>query len=218
MTFGIDLGDGLRAAFTTPIQQAMMSNAEELNAPLASHILQVVEKRYATEPPQGQSRRSDVGGQRTDDDFLDDPAQPVAILRNVLRKKLSQMIAAGLGKDPESEDIPQPRRIFGWANVNRAGDYNVMHNHPKCHWSAVYYVSVPPRSGTGGPDGSIEFEDPRGAASFAPFPGFDFGGRIRIIPTAGQLIIFPSWLQHTVHPFSGEGVRISVAVNAQYDV
>ncbi len=218
MSFGIDLGDGLRAAFTTPIQQALMSNAEELNTPLAEHILKVVDERYATDVPAGQSQRSDVGGQRTDDAFLDDPAEPVAILKQVLQQKLTAMIAQVMGKDPGSEEVPQPRRIFGWANVNRAGDYNVVHLHPKCHWSAVYYVSVPPGGTSAGPDGSIEFQDPRGAAAFSPFPGFDFGGRIRLVPRPGLLVIFPSWLQHTVYPFTGPGVRISVAVNAQYDI
>ncbi len=34
----------------------------------------------------------------------------------------------------------------------------------------------------------------------------------------GQLVLFPSWMQHYVSPFepSGEGVRITVAFNARF--
>jgi hypothetical protein len=31
------------------------------------------------------------------------------------------------------------------------------------------------------------------------------------------MLLFPSWLQHTVHPFAGDGERISIAFNVLID-
>jgi Putative 2OG-Fe(II) oxygenase len=33
-------------------------------------------------------------------------------------------------------------------------------------------------------------------------------------PTAGHLLLFPSWLEHRVERFAGAGDRISIAFNA----
>lgn len=36
---------------------------------------------------------------------------------------------------------------------------------------------------------------------------------ISIRPRTGMIVLFPSWLQHAVRPFHGEGTRISIAIN-----
>ena len=36
---------------------------------------------------------------------------------------------------------------------------------------------------------------------------------VKVKPKAGLLIIFPSWLVHSVAPRSGPGLRISIAIN-----
>jgi hypothetical protein len=56
-------------------------------------------------------------------------------------------------------------------------------------------------------------EDPRPVAAAALIPGFDFGYRERIEPEPGLMLIFPSWNVHMVHPFHGDGERISIAFN-----
>jgi uncharacterized protein (TIGR02466 family) len=104
-------------------------------------------------------------------------------------------------------------RAYGWANVNRAGDYNMFHLHPGNHWSVVYYVAT----GTLNPDtpmnGRIELRDPRPAANFARMPGFNSGQPLLIRPQPGMMLVFPAWIEHGVHPFYGEGHRISIAIN-----
>ncbi len=107
-------------------------------------------------------------------------------------------------------------RLEGWINVNRAGDFNVLHCHPGCFVSATYYVKVPPNMN----GGNIVFRDPRGpAVAMYETPGIDLpwvgnGSGIPFTPATGHLIIFPSWLEHRVDRFEGEGERISIAFNA----
>ena len=63
--------------------------------------------------------------------------------------------------------------------------------------------------------GMFEFHDPRPAAAAMPLPGFDFGSKFLVRPTAGVMLVFPSWHLHMVHPFFGTGERISIAFNIQ---
>jgi len=107
-------------------------------------------------------------------------------------------------------------RLQGWINANRAGDRNVLHCHPGCFLSGTYYVTTP-RDMKGG---EIVFRDPRGpAVAMYETPGIDLpwvgsGAGVPFTPTAGQLLIFPAWLEHRVERFEGTGDRISIAFNA----
>jgi hypothetical protein len=38
-------------------------------------------------------------------------------------------------------------------------------------------------------------------------------GRLLITPEAGKIVVFPSWLQHFVHPNAGDTDRVAVAFN-----
>jgi len=106
-------------------------------------------------------------------------------------------------------------RLSGWINVNRAGNTNVLHCHPGCFLSAVYYVHVPPDM----KGGEIAFRDPRGpAVAMYETPGIDLpwvgsGMGIPFSPRTGELLMFPAWLEHRVEPFEGNGERISIAFN-----
>jgi len=107
-------------------------------------------------------------------------------------------------------------RLQGWINVNRAGNFNVRHCHPGCFISATYYVRVP----EGMKGGEIIFHDPRGpGVAMYETPGIELpwvgsGLGVPFAPGSGHLLLFPSWLEHRVEPFQGEGERISIAFNA----
>jgi hypothetical protein len=85
-------------------------------------------------------------------------------------------------------------RIHAWANVMRAGAYQMAHRHGDAVWSGVYYVEAIEGSG-----GEITFA--RGT------------GSITIAPRNGLMLIFPGDLLHSVSPYVGSGARISVAFN-----
>lgn len=98
-----------------------------------------------------------------------------------------------------------------WAIVNGPGAYNVSHIHPGSLWSGVYYVQMP-ESG-----GSIEFTDPRTAnlmhqARYEDRPADCHPARI-FDSNPGRMLVFPSWLYHSVHPNLSDEDRIIVSFN-----
>lgn len=118
-----------------------------------------------------------------------------------------------------AQQITAPRvdfkaTLFGWINVNGPGDYNMPHYHPGNTWSGVYYI----RTGTDVPErptsGRIEFIDPRTRCEVGPGDGLSHGSAIWIAPTDGLLLLFPSYLEHYVHPYQGAGERITLAFNS----
>ena len=109
-----------------------------------------------------------------------------------------------------------------WANVNEAGHSNQSHWHPGSFLSAVYYVD----NGYGGSDdrslgGELVFIDPRMPYLRMRTPdlrhrGVDGGvdeQETWLRPQLGMLVVFPSFLAHSVRPYHGPGIRISIAVN-----
>jgi uncharacterized protein (TIGR02466 family) len=104
-------------------------------------------------------------------------------------------------------------RIDGWANVVRSGDYHSPHNHPNNLWSGVYYISVGEPEPEPPKNGQLELLDPRLGSNMVGIPDSLFEVRYSIPTKAGLMVLFPSWLIHHVHPFIGNGERISIAFN-----
>ena len=88
-----------------------------------------------------------------------------------------------------------------WSIVNPPGSSNRSHIHPGCLWSGVYYVQTPKDAG------NIEFTDPRTQNLMTP-PRYlantkrpkTCWSKVNFTPKPGKLIIFPSWLYHSVAP------------------
>ena len=62
--------------------------------------------------------------------------------------------------------------------------------------------------------GVLEFLDPRAGVDAVTAPGDPYGEPFRVRPQAGLLVIFPSWLYHWVHPYTGQTPRIAISFNA----
>ncbi|TAL03483.1 MAG: hypothetical protein EPO07_06200 [Verrucomicrobia bacterium] len=159
------------------------------------------------------TRRTNAGGWHYAFDLfkLDEPL--VAEFRN----QMEQHVRAFLNHFRPPERKKQDSfKLEGWINVNRAGHSNVLHCHPGCFLSATYYVKVPANM----KGGEIVFRDPRGpAVAMYETPGIELpwvgnGTGLPFNPATGHLILFPSWLEHRVERFEGEGERISIAFNA----
>ncbi len=108
-----------------------------------------------------------------------------------------------------------------WANVNRLGHGNRAHAHPGAYWSGIYWVDDGGVSGDPARGGMLELADPRGIlpSMVAPqlrcaIPATHGDGEGEtVMPEAGTMVLFPSWLVHSVAPYAGPGARISVAFN-----
>ena len=96
-----------------------------------------------------------------------------------------------------------------WANSNhQPGSWNAPHVHPGAHISGVTYLS------SGG--GEIVLHPPRPAAAGSSncFKGRP-DGACAIRPSAGDWLLFPSWLRHHARPSSSVIDRVSVSFNAR---
>ena len=88
-----------------------------------------------------------------------------------------------------------------WSIINPPGGLNRAHIHPNCIWSGVYFVQAPKDSGR------IEFIDPRTQNLMSRPKYIPDAKRPRISwrkvqykPVAGKMLVFPSWLYHSVLP------------------
>ena len=109
--------------------------------------------------------------------------------------------------------------LQGWPNINRFGDYHNLHNHPHAWLSGTYYVTVPenPLDLPGRADrtpGAISFFDPRPQANMnAISKDGQVDPEYRVQPKAGEILLWPAFLHHAVHPNLSEDERISVSFN-----
>ena len=187
--------------FPTPVLIAQVDDAEAINAELESAI----RKKMAADKG---VTKSNVGGWHSRTDLFD-WAGPAA------QRVVQEAIKLANGHTATQRGAPAAPnwRVAGWANVSGPGDSNMVHTHGAAYWSVVYYV----RAGEG-EGGHLLLHDPRMPAlrMHAPmlqFKGFGPEGIARIQAVAGQIVLFPSWLSHSVEPWDGKGERISIALN-----
>jgi len=174
--------------------------------------LEKLTRRLMQEDQNG-ARRSNAGGWHYAYDFFQSKEPVVTEFKTVMEEHVQAFLNHFR---PEERKKNERFRLEGWVNVNRPGDFNVLHCHPGCFLSAVYYVKVPADM----QGGEIFFRDPRGpAVAMYETPGIELlwvgaGVGIPFSPAAGHLLIFPAWLEHRVERFSGVEERISIAFNA----
>mgnify|MGYP001198746562 FL=1 len=111
-----------------------------------------------------------------------------------------------------------------WIVSQYANEYNPLHNHNGCDISAVIYLKVPDVKGRRNLESKKGKDDNDGDISFihssVGHRNFDVfeKGIINMKPVPGLLVMFPSYLAHTVYPFIGEGERRCLPFNAVYRI
>jgi uncharacterized protein (TIGR02466 family) len=200
----IDTGEPVVLAFPTPIFRHCWPQAETtpVNEALKAAI-------FARREQDGGTSLSNVGGWQSEPDFLD---WPVPELKS-LRQWIHQAFGAIMGRELGTTEFKTRYAVVGWANINEYGDYNRTHIHSNNHWSGVYYVDIGKPDQSVGPNGAIEFLDPRPANGVFDFPGVTATGTWTLLPEPGLMLMFPSWLRHAVLPYYGESSRITIAFN-----
>jgi len=116
-----------------------------------------------------------------------------------------------------------------WSVHSYDGDYNPIHDHGTktlMGISTTAWTKVPPQIGakatansptyslyneSGHSDGCIAFQ--YGQVSVIDVDRLKPAQSFVMTPEVGKLLLFPSWLQHMVYPFKGEGERRTTASN-----
>ena len=101
----------------------------------------------------------------------------------------------------------KPVLVSAWTIKQTSGDYQSLHNH-EAHISGNIYMDVPLLDESSkSSDANIEFRLPviRNPAHFV------FTDQWRFKPEPMKMILFPSYIPHTVYPWKGQGSRTILA-------
>ena len=185
--------------FPTPLVIDELPDAGHLNVDLEAAILERMKQDRGI-------KRSNVGGWHSKTDLLK-WGLPAA------RRVADHALELATANTYAARGVDLNWKIVAWANVNGAGAGNAPHIHGGNYWSAVYYVKVGQSTG-----GQLRLHDPRLPAlrmhsSVLRFKDAGPEGTHRILPVAGQMLLFPAWLSHSVDAWNGAGERISIAMN-----
>ena len=99
-----------------------------------------------------------------------------------------------------------------WVNIMGKNSHHSMHLHPLSAISGTFYVQTP--KGTSG----LKLEDPR-LSFFMNTPPKKSGAKknnanfIELKPSAGELVLFESWMRHEVPMNQSKELRISISFN-----
>lgn len=192
--------------FASPIFSFEVPGAEALNQALMRDI-----EAYRRNS-EGMNRSNQHGWHSPTDFFRRQEASFQALARQINS-------AVAMATKQVSPKLDLSKRVYkmqGWINVNPPGAYNTPHAHPEYEWSGSYYVKVP-ETPPGSRSGNIEFLDPRnGVPQMEGLGSGHFVPKVRKVPTAGTLLVFPSYLRHWVYPNEQNEVRISIAFNTKF--
>jgi uncharacterized protein (TIGR02466 family) len=134
--------------------------------------------------------------------------------QNFFNQELNDNILRTIPKNSKELNISH---IHFWININKKGDSNGRHAHgpySPIFLCGVYYAKVPKNSGR------FKFYDPRGSwmQSMSEYIYYDDGFiDYNITPQDGMIILFPSWLEHSVEENKSDDERITVAFNIMLD-
>ena len=103
-----------------------------------------------------------------------------------------------------------------WAIVNTGGSANLRHQHGNSTISGAYYVRAPVNSG------DIVFYDPRPAPVYShpntTNPNFLNAQVNGVSPKEGALVLFPSFLDHSVNENISSSERIVISFNIRISI
>jgi uncharacterized protein (TIGR02466 family) len=101
-----------------------------------------------------------------------------------------------------------------WANMNSKGTSHPVHSHPNNFLSGAYYVRTHECADT------INFHDPRPQTTIIRPPVTELTAentdQLVVKVSDGTLLMFPSWLPHSVDASGSDETRISISFNIMF--
>ena len=198
------------ALFNTPVFSYHIEGMEAVNEALVTRLVEESEKSKGL-------HQSNIGGWHSPPD-LSQRQEPCyqRLVQEVVNhvSRTFSTSCASVGVPPEE----LPKYLYAvpaWAMVMRDGDYTILHDHAESHWSLAYYADAGDSDTELYPNsGDLAFVDPgRGSTKI---PGADlFPSTFTVKARTSAMIIFPSFLQHYVHPYRGTRPRVCISCNVR---
>ena len=189
----------LNLAFATPIWTSIFPRHKGVNEKMFTYIKSLQKKDRA-----GINKSNFLGWHSKNFDLeLEQPRFFVNSISPQLNSVLTDM-----GWDIKKQEV----KITGmWAIINKKNASNSMHIHSNNYISAAYYVRAPKNCG------DIVFYDPRFAATYR-YPKISKTNKLNsnivsFQPKEGMLVLFPSYLQHSVNANKTDEERIVISFN-----
>ena len=161
-------------------------------------------KQLQRENPKGITRSNLLGWHSKDFDL--DTEQPRYFI-NIISQSLNESFN-DMGWDVKNQEV---KVTSMWSVINKKNASNARHIHSNNYISAAYYVKSPENSG------DIVFHDPRSVTTFR-YPKISERNTLNsnvfsIKPKEGLLVLFPSYLYHSVDFNRTEEERIVISFN-----
>tara|TARA_A100001011_G_scaffold58419_1_gene57598 strand:- start:223 stop:825 length:603 start_codon:yes stop_codon:yes gene_type:complete len=185
--------------FPTPVWTLQLDNYQPINKQMYKYI-----KINQSKDIKGISKSNIKGWHSKDFDMQED--EPKNFIKFIL-PAIEQVIT-----DMNWEKQKQSININNmWAIINTGGATNLRHQHGNSTISGAYYVRAPKNSG------DIVFYDPRPAPVYtypkALNPNLLNAQVNGINPKEGALVLFPSYLDHSVNENLSNAERIVISFN-----
>tara|TARA_B100000925_G_C21825591_1_gene394866 strand:+ start:43 stop:633 length:591 start_codon:yes stop_codon:yes gene_type:complete len=185
--------------FSTPVWALQLKNYENVNEEMYEYI-----KTQQNKDGVGINKSNIRGWHSKDFDLKD--REPYNFISFILSHIDQVMIDMNWEKQKQVAKISNM-----WAIINSGGSANLRHQHGNSTISGAYYVRAPENSG------DIVFYDPRPAAVYfhpnTVSPN-NLNAQINgISPKEGALILFPSYLDHSVNENLSKNERIVISFN-----
>ena len=185
--------------FSTPIWTAKIDNYEEINFMMNNYINNLRER-----DPKGLIKSNLKGWHSRNFDIKDDePKNFIEAIKKNINKAINDM-----GWDLTNQEVTLSNM---WAIINKKGAMNQKHSHSNSDLSAAYYVTA--KEGCG----DIVFYDPRpGKVYKHPLsnkPNLLNADNNGVKPEPGMLVLFPSYLEHSVNPNISDHERVVISFN-----
>ena len=192
--------------FAAPYFKYKVDGADGLNKELYEHIL----KLQGTD--EGIKASNSEFSWHSSRDFLSSQAECIQKLKTEISSAISITIS---NLNPQFDFEGRSVVLQCWANSNSQGGYNALHDHGDFLLSGVYYVMVPVSQSER--SGMIEFVNVRNDHELCSVIGTPtFEKKVATLPEAGDMIVFPATLPHSVYPNSTDERRVSIAWNMKF--
>ncbi len=185
--------------FSTPIWTSKIDNYEKINDMMINYIYNLQERN-----PEGVVKSNLKGWHSNNFDMKDQqPKNFIEAIKKNINKAINDM-----AWDLNSQEVKLSNM---WAIINKKGAMNQKHHHSNSDLSAAYYVTATEGCG------DIIFYDPRPGKVYkyplSNIPNLLNSNNNGVKPESGMLVLFPSYLEHSVNPNTSDNDRIVISFN-----